>query len=295
MTRITSHLAILIASLLLSTPLLAGEVPYLGGRVNDYAGILHGPVVAELESLLKDYEARTTNQVVVLTVTTLEGMSIEEYSIKVAETWKLGQKGVDNGALLVVAKEERKVRIEVGYGLEASLTDAVTSMIIENEIVPRFKSGDYDAGVTAGVRAIIDAADGKLKVEEAQESIFATIGSIAVVVIVLGFMLAMGLFSESGCICWAFYVFFIMLFSVATLAQTGAWLVVMSIVLLLHLVGFPVMRRIAVKKKWLIKSTSRSGVHGGGGWFSGGGGGGFSGGFSGGGGSFGGGGSSGSW
>ena len=111
---------------------LGTEVPYLSGRVNDVAGVLSNSTHAELESLLKAHEDSTSNQVVVLIVPGLEGESLEGYSIKVAETWKLGRRGKDNGVLLLVARDDRKVRIEVGRGLEGDLTDQLCGMIIHD-------------------------------------------------------------------------------------------------------------------------------------------------------------------
>jgi uncharacterized protein len=142
-------------------------VPPLAGRVNDLAHLLDAPAAAALEAKLADYEKTTGNQLVLLTVTTLGGFPLEEYSLKIAEAWKLGKKGVDNGALLFVAKEERKIRIEVGYGLEPSLTDAVTSFIIRDKMMPQFQAGDYQGGITAAFEAMMQAAEGKLDMKGA--------------------------------------------------------------------------------------------------------------------------------
>jgi len=131
------------------------EVPYLAGRVNDNAGIMSEQSVIALEKTLKVFEQKTSCQVVVLTVKSLEGENIEQYSIKVAEAWKLGQKGKDNGVLLLVSRGDRRMRIEVGYGLEATLTDFVSGRIIAGEIAPYFKNNDYDRGITNGINAII--------------------------------------------------------------------------------------------------------------------------------------------
>lgn len=131
------------------------DVPYLSGRINDYAGILSETAVNDLEKTLKDFEQKTTCQIAVLTIKSLEGENLEEFSIKVAETWKLGQKKKDNGVLFLVAQNDRQMRIEVGYGLEGSLTDYASGRIIANEIVPLFKIGDYNAGITNGVNAVI--------------------------------------------------------------------------------------------------------------------------------------------
>jgi uncharacterized protein len=140
----------------------AFKVPRLTSWVNDDAGMLDQSTVQELDSLLKSYEKQTTNQIFVLTVPSIgDAESIEEYSIKVAESWKAGRKGKDNGVILLVARDERKVRIEVGYGLEGTLTDLASSRIIRNAIVPRFRQGDFSGGIRAGVLGIIDAIGDK--------------------------------------------------------------------------------------------------------------------------------------
>ena len=137
------------------------DVPFLTGRVVDNAEILKPATRDALTTALKAHEQATGDQVVVLTVPTIGGDSIEEYATKVFENWKLGQKGKDNGVLVVVVPNDRKMRIEVGYGLEGTLPDAVASRIIRNVMTPPFKSGDYDKGVTAGVDAIIAQLEGK--------------------------------------------------------------------------------------------------------------------------------------
>jgi uncharacterized protein len=119
-----------------------------------------------LTAQLAAHETQSSNQVAVLIIPSLEGESLEEFSHRVATTWKLGQKGTDNGALLLIAIGERKVRIEVGYGLEGALTDARSAQIIRNEIVPRFRTGDLPGGVTAGVNAIVKTIEGTYQAPE---------------------------------------------------------------------------------------------------------------------------------
>jgi len=143
-----------------AAPLHALEVPALKGRVNDYAGILSDVAERQLEAALADLEQTDSTQIVVLTVPSLEGDSLEDFSIRVAEAWKIGQKDNDNGAILIVSKQDRKIRIEVGYGLEGKLTDLISGRIIRNVIVPHFKSGDFDAGVVQGVGAMIGTVKG---------------------------------------------------------------------------------------------------------------------------------------
>ena len=158
-------------SLTLSSPLSAPrsvyalDVPPLRGYVNDYANMMSSQTRAKVEGELKALEQSDSTQLVVLTIPSLQGEALEDFSIKVAETWKIGQKGKDNGIILLVASQERKIRIEVGRGLEGRLTDLTAGRIIDLVIKPRFKRGDYDGGFIAGVHALVDAARGEFKAE----------------------------------------------------------------------------------------------------------------------------------
>ncbi|GAM11504.1 hypothetical protein OR1_03820 [Geobacter sp. OR-1] len=146
--------------------LFAAEVPALKGRVNDYAGLLSPTAVQEIDALLADLERSDSTQVVVLTVPTLDAEPVESFGIKVAEAWKIGQKGLDNGAILLIAKQERKIRIEVGRGLEGKLTDLLAGRIIRDEIAPYLKQGDFDSGVKAGVAAIAKVVRGEYQAKD---------------------------------------------------------------------------------------------------------------------------------
>jgi uncharacterized protein len=137
------------------------QVPALKGRVNDYGGILSAEAERRIESVLKQLEDADSTQVVVLTVPALDGDSIEDFSIRVAERWLIGRKGFDNGVILVVARDDRKVRIEVGYGLEGRLTDLMSGRIIRDRIVPEFRAGRFDQGVLNGVVAIAEIVRGE--------------------------------------------------------------------------------------------------------------------------------------
>lgn len=128
------------------------EVPSLKARVNDYANIINSNTENELNNYLASLEESTDIQMVVLTVPSLQGEDISSFSIKVAEKWKIGRSGEDDGALLIVALNEREVRIEVGYGLEGKLTDAKCGLIIRNVIIPEFKNGNYSAGIYKGIK-----------------------------------------------------------------------------------------------------------------------------------------------
>ena len=136
-------------------------VPPLTGRVVDQTGTLSGGDIASLTQTLRDFEARKGSQVAVLIVPTTAPETIEQYSIRVADAWKIGRRKIDDGAILVVAKNDRKLRIEVGYGLEGALTDATSKRIIDEIITPRFRSGDFAGGISAGVDRIIRVVDGE--------------------------------------------------------------------------------------------------------------------------------------
>lgn len=146
----------------------AQAVPPLESRVNDRAGMLSAGTVRQLETALAELERTDGTQIAVLTVPSLEGESIETLSLRVAEAWRIGQKGRDNGAILIIARNDRKVRIEVGYGLEGQLTDLVAGRIIRNVIVPRFKAGQFDQGVIDGVSAMTAAVQGAYTAEDAE-------------------------------------------------------------------------------------------------------------------------------
>ena len=136
------------------------EFPPLTGRVVDQAGLLSERDQAELEAALARFEEASSAQIVVATLDSLQGLPIEDYGYQLGRHWGIGQEGLDNGALLIVAPEEREVRIEVGYGLEGELTDALSRTIIETRILPHFREGDFAAGIKAGVAAMITALGG---------------------------------------------------------------------------------------------------------------------------------------
>lgn len=141
--------------LLASVAAAVVEVPPLRGRVNDYAGLLKAEQVRRLESQLAQFETETGHQVVVLTLPTLDGEDIEGFSIRVAEKWQIGKAGFDNGVILVVASGDRRLRLEVGYGLEGVLPDAIAKRILSEYIVPRFRVQDYPGGISAGIEAVL--------------------------------------------------------------------------------------------------------------------------------------------
>jgi uncharacterized protein len=134
--------------------------PALTGRVVDDAALLDAATRTALTGSLADLEQKTTDQLVVVTLKSLQGTSIEDYGYQLGRRWQIGQKDKNNGVLLIVAPNERKVRIEVGYGLEGTLTDAITKLIIENSILPRFKVADFSGGIKRGVEDIIQVLSG---------------------------------------------------------------------------------------------------------------------------------------
>lgn len=136
-------------------------VPALTARVTDQAEVLSAQQESELEAVLTEFEVRKGVQIAVLTVATVAPEEIEQYSIRVVDAWKLGRQGVDDGALLLVAVEDRRVRIEVGRGLEGALTDLISNRIIDETIVPAFRAGDYPGGIALGVERMIQVADGE--------------------------------------------------------------------------------------------------------------------------------------
>jgi uncharacterized protein len=148
--------------LLLALPAWAQvAVPPLKGRVTDLTGTLKPEQVASLEQMLQSFEARKGSQITVLIVPTTQPETVEQYALRVAEQWKIGRKNVDDGAVLVVAKDDRAARIEVGYGLEGALNDATASRIGREVMAPRFREGDYFGGITAAVDRMIRVIDGE--------------------------------------------------------------------------------------------------------------------------------------
>jgi uncharacterized protein len=136
-------------------------VPQLSGRVVDQTGTLSSGDIAALTQKLRDFETRKGSQIAVLIVPTTQPETIEQFSIRVAEAWKIGRKKVDDGAILVVAKNDRHLRIEVGYGLEGALTDITSRRIIDEVITPKFRDGDFAGGISAGADRIIRIIDGE--------------------------------------------------------------------------------------------------------------------------------------
>jgi uncharacterized protein len=154
--------ALLLAATLASQGVSAAEPkwPELTGRVVDEAGLLSQQQRAELDSKLMQLETSSGMQLVVVTVNSLQGLEIEDYGVGLGRHWGIGQVGKNNGAMLIVAPNEREVRVEVGYGLEGVLTDAITSSIIQTDILPAFRAGHMDQGIVAGTDSLLKALNG---------------------------------------------------------------------------------------------------------------------------------------
>ena len=158
--RLVAILVVIVAFGVPSSILAAPNFTALTGRVVDNADIIPPAVESDLDAKLAAFEAQTTDQLVVVTLPSLQGYEIADFGYQLGRHWAIGQAGKDNGVLLIVAPNERAVRIEVGYGLEGDLTDAVTRLIIENAIIPKFRDGDMPAGIVAGVDDIIKGLTG---------------------------------------------------------------------------------------------------------------------------------------
>jgi len=301
---------------LLALVAAAQDVPYLTSRVVDDAHILSDAARATLTASLKAHEDATTNQVVVLTVPTLGGTDIESYANTVFHTWKLGQKGKDNGVLVVVVPNDRKMRIEVGYGLEGALPDGAAGAIIRTWMTPAFKAGNYDKGVEDGVAAIVARLEGH---EPAGLTPIAPAARLAArptrsfgppmpwpMRVLFGLFIfgILGLFTVVGVMTpgmgWFLYVFLIPFWSMFPTMIVGPQATLALVAT--YLIGYPLVKLRLREQPWYqkaaqeLKTTGHTSIGGfaiasGGGGFSGG----DSGGFSGGGGDSGGGGASGSW
>jgi len=161
-SRNTGALLIVWLALMLAVPARAAtpNFPALTGRVVDDASVLSSSTQSDLSETLARHEQATGEQVVVVTLPSLQGFAIEDFGYQLGRAWGIGQKGKNTGALLIIAPNDHKVRIEVGYGLEGKLTDAQSRVIIERDILPAFRRGDFDAGVTAGTASMLTVLGG---------------------------------------------------------------------------------------------------------------------------------------
>lgn len=267
-------------------------VPPLAARVMDLTGTLSGGAINRIETKLASLEASKGSQLAVLMVPTTEPEEIEQYGIRVGEQWKLGRKGVSDGAILLVAKDDRRARIEVGYGLEGALPDAIAKRIIDETVTPRFKQGDYDGGVEAGIDQMISVVNGEPLPEPDRKWEHHGGFSNSLPLLLIGVFVASGVLRS---------MFGRLFGSLATGGLAGgiAWLLshLLAVGLGAGVVAFLFAGLLGSTRGWTAGSGGWGGGFGGGlgGGFGGSGGGGGGGGFSGGGGGFGGGGASGSW
>jgi uncharacterized protein len=272
------------------------EVPYLAGRVNDQADMLDDGFEGQLEEKLRLLEEETGAQVAVLTISTLEGDPLEDFSMRVVDTWQLGRADADDGVLILIARDERRMRIEVGYGLEGVLTDAQSGRIVDHLMAPRFREGDFDGGVGAAVEAVSSAIRGEpVNLPERQSQSTGVNPASFIFLLIFGLPFIGAALTARGAAGWIVGIFLIPFFFAFPAAIFGV--TIGKIAAIAWTIAFPALRLILPKTDAGRGSGSRGGAFwgpfiGGGG----GGGGGFSGGgFSGGGGSFGGGGASGGW
>ncbi len=296
------------------------EVPYLSGRVVDTAEVLSADARARIGELLGAHEASSGNQVVVLTLPTLADESVEDFAERVFQAWKLGLADKDNGVLIVIAVEDRRMRIEVGYGLEGTLTDLAAGRIIRGVMTPRFRAGDYDGGIEAGVTAVIGVLAGTGEVPAEAEPVAEAASGFhmegpdlslgerilfgAFIFGIIGLFTVLGVVTPSGG--WFIYPFLIPFWAAFPIVVVGVRGTL--ILLISYLVLFPVAKILVSRASWYGKArqalktggkariggftfggASSSGSSGHSSWSSGGSS------FSGGGGSSGGGGASGSW
>jgi len=287
-------IAVLVCALSVSSGASALEVPYLAGRVNDQANMLEDGFEAQLEERLRLLEEETGAQVAVLTIPSLEGDPLEDFSMRVVETWKLGREDADNGVLILIARDERRMRIEVGYGLEGALTDAQSGRIIDHLMLPRFREGDFNGGVGAAVDAVSSAIRGEpVELPEKRTETSGFNPASFIFLLIFGLPFIGTALSARGAAGWIVGIFLIPFFFAFPAAIFGVTIGKISAIA--WVIAFPALRLILPKNTAGRGTGSRGGAFwgpfigvGGGGGFSGGG-------FSGGGGSFGGGGASGGW
>ena len=237
--RLLAFLPLLIVLCLPQFSLAQQAVPALSARVIDQTGMLSSSEIASLDQVLSAFEKRKGSQLAVLIVPTTAPESIEQFGIRVAEQWKLGRKKVDDGAVLIIAKADRTLRIEVGYGLEGALTDATSKRIIDGIIVPRFKQQDFYGGVLAGVQSIIAVVDGEplplpAKYEQfSEDDVYQVVPAVFIVALILGGILRSILGRLNGALVTGGFIalvawFVLGAFSMALLAGFLAFIVAMS-------------------------------------------------------------------
>ncbi|MEN6321643.1 MAG: YgcG family protein [Syntrophaceae bacterium] len=264
------RLALIGAIFFLSAISFGADVPFLTGRVTDNAEILSKEMRQTISESLKAHEQKTGNQIAVLTIPSLEGESIEDYAVNVFNSWKLGQKGKDNGILVIVAPNDRRMRIEVGYGLEGTLPDGLAGSIIRNIMTPQFKTGNYNDGIQSGVKAIIEVLEGgtladmeSAASDKGKESSGSGLSEPDLTItekILFGAFIfgIIGLFTVIGILTpgvgWFLYFFLIpfwAMFPIVILGTTGA-----LYCLITYLVVFPIAKLVLKNTGWYIKAQN---------------------------------------
>ncbi|MBF8276308.1 MAG: hypothetical protein HW390_1381 [Candidatus Brocadiaceae bacterium] len=243
------------------------DIPFLVGHVTDNAEILKESTRRTLTERLQSHEAVTGNQISVLTMPTIGDESIEEYAIAVFESWKLGVKGKDNGVLVIVVPNDRRMRIEVGYGLEGTLTDSMAGQIIRNVMTPRFKEGDYNGGVEAGVQSVIDVLEKGALPEMAKDKEFPVFKQVALnikiglslfeqiligafVFVLIGVFTIVGVATPgSGWFLYLFLIPFWATFPIIVIGMKGA-----LILLAIYMIGFPIAKLVVMQTAWYRKA-----------------------------------------
>jgi uncharacterized protein len=270
MGRRGATLLLLVLLLGIPAPAPAAEVPYLTGRVVDNAEILKPETRARIAALSKAHEDKSTDQIVVLTARSLEGESVEGYATRIFAAWKLGQQGKDNGVLVLVAPNDRRMRIEVGYGLEGTLPDVTAGRIIRNVMTPAFKAGDYDQGVTDGVAAVVaqlegqggtiaaladtgaDEVDASREINAANMPWWMRILFGAFIFGIIGLFTWIGVMTPG--VGWFLYVFLIPFWAMFPIVVIG---VKATVVLLgVYLIGYPVAKLWLARQPWYMKAAA---------------------------------------
>ena len=283
MSHLLSHLPrrllIALAFLLACTSALALDVPMLTGRVVDNAELMSTPTRDKIAATLKAHEDATSNQVVVLTIPSLEEENVEGYAQRVFDQWKLGKKGKDNGVLLLVVPKEKKLRIAVGYGLEGDLPDVVASRIIRNVIAPPFKARQFDQGMEAGVAAILGPLEGKgegkgvaanLLTDEQEKNAEQKSSGFqqpnlkpserllfgVFIFGIIGLFTIIGIFTPG--MGWFLYLFLIPFWALFPIIVVG--LKATMIILGTYVIGFPIAKLLIARSDWYKRQNFNSGA-----------------------------------
>jgi len=244
-------------------------IPYLSGRVVDQAEILSEPARSRIADMLQEHERSTGNQIAVLTINGIGAESIEDFAVRVFESWKLGNREKDNGVLIVVAPQEHRMRIEIGYGLEGTLTDVAADRIIRNLMTPRFREGNYDVGVEAGVTAVVQILEGgppstadaewaapdrpasAFHVEPAPMPLAARILVSLFVFGIIGLFTFIGIVTPGG-MGWFLYVFLIPFWSMFPMAIFGSQAALFIIASYAAL--YPIAKVVVARTPWYLKA-----------------------------------------